>query len=493
MKPNKKFKEIAASVLVTLGLKEFDKDANGKPYLTDEQFATLKTKFGDVFASSFSQQLSSKNGMEQAETVDAQDYRQKLEALQKEFSTYKDAAEEKERNLNATIQKLSNSPEEDLKIEVPENLSSGKSVFKLNMNLLHNKVLDNYVNGDGIMAQYEDTVDTKELREEFGQYVHDMRYEIIHQLFGPLSCTNYMTTKMTDKTEYRAVQDVISSIVQSFTPYWTPKGSVKFTPLTIKNRKHKINVGIKPAEIMTDVLGYLYDEGLQPKDMPIVKYIINELLRPKAEEDREVLLATGEYEEFRPTGGLKDGIEGQEFGKSMDGFCTILKKEYENADTKVNFLLKGVELTPDNIVEKLENAVDALLPQFKKQNLTMHIDPDLVTMYNRAYQKKFQGAANLDSERQRIDFSKITFGKIDGMIGTKMFFITPKKNFIHLLSKNKGATKIWMEGENYDVKIFAEWWESTGFAIAEAIFAYVPPKRVAENSSEGGSDNSQTV
>ncbi|MFR7810653.1 MAG: hypothetical protein ACLU4N_16045 [Butyricimonas faecihominis] len=30
----------------------------------------------------------------------------------------------------------------------------------------------------------------------------------------------------------------------------------------------------------------------------------------------------------------------------------------------------------------------------------------------------------------------------------------------------QGATKIWLQGENYDVKIFAEWWEAVGFAIA---------------------------
>ena len=71
------------------------------------------------------------------------------------------------------------------------------------------------------------------------------------------------------------------------------------------------------------------------------------------------------------------------------------------------------------------------------------------------------------------------------MIGTGCFFITPKENFIHLLSKNRGTTKIWLQAENYDVKVFAEWWESVGFAIAELLFGYVPP--VAESGSGTGS------
>lgn len=488
-KPNKKFNEVIASVMLTLGIKEFAKDADGNPVLSEEQTTVLKTKFGENFASSFVDKLTAYlEGQDQTNASRIEGYRKNLETLQAEYDQFKTAATEREQNLNATINTLSETPEADLKPEEAGNTPVGKKAFKLNMNFLHNKVLDNFVNGDGIMARYEDTINTDDLRKEFGEYVNNVRYDIHHQLFGSLMCTKYMTTKMSEYTEYRAEQDVINSVIQSFTPYWTPKGTTKFTPLTIKNRKHKINLGIKPAVIMTELLGYMYDEGLQPKDMPIVKYIINVLLKPKVEEEREELLANGVYEEFNPDGGLKDYIEGQDSGKSMDGYCTILKGEKAKADTKVNFLLDAVELTPANIIEKMEAAVDSILPKFKKKAMYMHIDPDLVTMYNRAYQDKFKNAMNVDGGRQRIDFSKITFAPIDGMIGSKMFFITPKENFIHLLSKNKGANKIWIQAENYDVKVFAEWWEAVGFLIAEAIFAYVPP--VPEVAGSGGS---QTV
>ncbi len=489
-KQNKKFNEVIASVMLTLGIKEFAKDPNGNPVLSEEQITVLKTKFGENFANSFVDKLTAYlEGQDQNDASLTEYYCKKLEALQTEYNQFKTAAAEREQNLNVTINTLSEAPESDLKPEAG-NTPAAKKAFKLNMNFLHNKVLDNFINGDGIMAHYEDTINTDDLRKEFGEYVNNVRHDIHHQLFGSLMCTKYMTTKMSEHTEYRAEQDVISSVIQSFTPYWTPKGTTKFTPLTIKNRKHKINLGIKPAVIMTELLGYMYDEGLQPKDMPIVKYIINVLLKPKVEEEREELLANGVYEEFSPAGGLKDYIEGQDSGKSMDGYCTILKREKAKTDTKVTFLLDSVELTPANIIDKMEEAVDSIIPKFKKKAMYMHIDPDLVTMYNRAYQDKFKNAINVDGGRQRIDFSKITFAPIDGMIGSKMFFITPKENFIHLLSKNKGANKIWLQAENYDVKVFAEWWEAVGFLIAEAVFAYVPPTP-AEIPS--GSGSSQTV
>lgn len=485
------FGKLLAAVMSHLGITSFEKK-DGKNILTEEQRNLLKAKYGESFVTKFERELADMRD-EDATLQEAADYKEKLEALQAKFDAYRLAASEREKNLTDTIDLLSDSPEADLKADKVD--SRKEKNFKLDMNFMHNKVLDNFVNGDGIMAKYEETINTDELRKEFGEYVNNVRYDIHHQLFGTLMCTKYMTTKMSEYTEYRASQDMITSVIQAFTPYWTPKGGTKFTPLTITNRKHKINLGIKPAVIMTDVIAYLYDEGLQPKDMPIVKYIINVLLKPMVEEEREELLATGVYEEFSPAGGIKDGIDGQESGKSMDGYCTILKAEKAKENTKVNFLLDGVKITPENIIEELEKAVDSIAFKFKKKAMCMHIDPDLVTMYNRAYQAKFKNAMNNDTGRQRIDFSKITFAPIDGMIGTKMFFITPKENFIHLLSKNKGANKIWMQAENYDVKVFAEWWESVGFLISEAIFAYVPPAESGSSSvaSSESSSSNQTV
>ncbi|MFR5736826.1 MAG: hypothetical protein ACLUER_14150 [Odoribacter splanchnicus] len=95
---------------------------------------------------------------------------------------------------------------------------------------------------------------------------------------------------------------------------------------------------------------------------------------------------------------------------------------------------------------------------------------------------KFPNSKNEDENKKRLQHTNFTFVPLDGMTGTGLFFITPKENFIHLLSKNKGLSKIWIQAENYDVKIFAEWWEAVGFAIAELIFAYVPPKETPDGS-----------
>lgn len=95
--------------------------------------------------------------------------------------------------------------------------ASDRGNFKLNMDFLHNKVLENFVNGDGLMVNAADTIETDELREEFGKYVANVKYDIITLLFGKLQATQYMTTKMTEKTVWRAIQSHISDLMQKFT------------------------------------------------------------------------------------------------------------------------------------------------------------------------------------------------------------------------------------------------------------------------------------
>lgn len=480
------FKNVLSAVLSILGIPALEKK-DGKSLLTEEQRATLTGKYGEKFVEQFVKDLEAFekeggdiSGKDIADLkAKLEEKQQKYDSLKTEYESFKVSAAEREKNLNGLIGTLSGAAEEDY---VPEGSSAtSKPKFSLNMSFLHNKVLDNVANGDGLQAMAADTIVTDELKTEFGKYVSDTRYEIITLLFGKLQSIQYMTTKMTEKTEWQAIQSHISNLMQKFTPYWTPSGQVEFTPIVIKNRKHKINVPVKPAEIMEDVIAYLYDEALQPKDMPIVRYIIEVLLKPKVEEERDEQIAVGVFDESKNK-GKKDGDDGDEFG-SMDGYVTILKNLHGNENYKMVRLLKDVKLTRANIYNQFDEIYKQIPKKYRTKKLPIFIDPDLLNTYDLARDDKFPNSKNEDEGKRRLQHTNFEFIPLDGMVGTGCFFITPKDNFIHLLSKNKGTTKIWMQGENYDVKIFAEWWEATGFAIAELLFGYVPPVEVVGSGS----------
>ncbi len=490
------FAKVMSVVLSFLGISAFAKDESGKSILLDAQREQLKQKYGEKFLESFEKDLKEfekdGNPAESAVTAEVRasleaerdenarllaEARTKLENLEKEKAQFEAAIKEKD----AQIAKMG-------KVEEPANgqtvqAQSGQNMpkFKPDMSMMHNQYLDAAFKGAAYSGN--DTIDTTELQKEFGKYVSSERLQILQDLLGKTESIQYMSTIVTDKTEVRAVQSAIDSVLQAFVPKWTPKGNSEFTPLTIKNYKCKINVPITPSDIMEDILGYLYDENLDPKDMPVVKYIIYQLIIPKLDEEREIALAVGKYKENTAT---QDGDPAGEANEVMDGYVTQLKALKEANNEKVTWLLDGETLTDETLIAQIDKAVNQVKPLYKRKTMYIHADPDLVTRYSKAYREKYPWLKNEDGEKVKVDFSNFTFAPLEGMRGTGVFFITPKENFKHLQSKNPQNTKIRMETYHYDVHVMAEWWEGVGFWLAEAIFAYIPPTEEAESSQGDG-------
>lgn len=492
------FAKVMSVVLGFLGISAFAKDEKGKSILLSTQEEQLKKKYGDVFLDSFKKDLAEfeKDGKSAESAItdevraqlederdknakDLADARKQLKDLQAKIDAQAEDIARKEDQIAKMTQEPT--PDAGQKVE-GENSTDMENKFKPDMSLAHNKYLDAAFKGAAYSGN--STIETTELQKEFGKYVSSERLEILKGLMGTTESTKYMSTLVTDKTEVRAQQAHIDSVLQQFVPKWTPKGKSKFTPLVIKNYKCKINVPITPADIMEDILGYLYDESLKPQDMPVVRYILYQLIFPKLDEEREVALAIGEFKETTAT---KDGDPATDANDVMDGYVTQLKKYKADKKVPITWLLDGEELAEATLVAQIEKAVDQVKPLYKKKTMFIHADPDLVTRYGKAYRKLYPWLKNEDGEKIKVDFSKFTFAPLEGMRGTGAFFITPKENFKHLRSRDPQSAKVWMQGENYDVKIFAEWWEAVGFWLAEAIFAYLPPEKADSEATSSSS------
>lgn len=494
------FAKVMSVVLGFLGISAFAKDEKGKSVLLSAQEEELKNKYGAVFVEAFKKDLAEfEADGKNAESAVTDEVRAQLESerdknaqelatARKTLAELKDkvAAQEKDiASKDAQIAKMTKEPAPDAGQQVTGENEMG-SKFKPDMSLAHNRYLDAAFKGAAYSGN--STIETTELQKEFGKYVSSERLEILKGLMGTTESTKYMSTLVTDKTEVRAQQAAVDSVLQQFVPKWTPKGKSKFTPLTIKNYKCKINVPITPSDIMEDILGYLYDENLKPEDMPVVKYILYQLIFPKLDEEREIALAVGEFKETTAT---KDGDDATDANDVMDGYVTQLKKLKKANNDKITWLLDGEKLEDATLLAQIDKAVSEVKPLYRKKTMFIHADPDLVIRYSKAYREKYPWLKNEDGEKIKVDFSRFTFAPLEGMRGTGAFFITPKENFKHLRSRDPQSAKVWMQGENYDVKIFAEWWEAVGFWLAEAIFAYLPPEET-DSSSEASSSSSSS-
>ena len=509
----KEFKMVAGWVMSVLGIQNFAKDSEGKFHLTDEQKNTLREKYGEQFVTSFADDLakSQENNVEPltaAERLELDASRQETARLKAQIETMKQA----ETDFKATIAKLEKQAAD------PQGKAVTVSEFEkaavkagVDLSLRHNRYLVDYMQGK-VQAAYsgDSTIDTQELKKEFGKYVASNRLEILKGLFGQTESTQYMSTIITDKTEVRANQaSVIGTVLQQFVPAWTPSGAAKFHPLTIKNFKCKINVPIIPSDIMEDILGYMYDEqASQLQSMPVVRYILFQLIFPKLDEERELALAQGEYVENEPDGN--GDYTASSPMETMDGYLTQIVKKFvadyeENDPTKlsnIRWLQKGVQIDPSekNVRTVIDAAVKEVAdkyPLYAKKAMKVHIDPVLADAYRREYLEEYKWLKNQDgTHKNDIDFSNFTFAECEGMRGTGCFFITPKENFKHLMSHNPQNVTLRFQEQDYMVKVFGEWWEGVGFWMAEALFAYVSPEfaevePITPSENNGGGESQQ--
>ena len=479
------FKQALAMALAFLGFTSVPKGADGKAGFTAEQEQKITAEWGPVFLQKLKAGIAAEESagvdltLENPEVISLQSQLTSIKTQLDTAMSQKTALENTKTELEAKVKKLSGEPEVDEVEEIDMKGGSKKVAFKPNMAYTHNQVVADYFRTGTMQYSGDDTINTSELQEEFGRYISGQKLDVFRQINLDLTITDYMTTIVTDKTEWRATEAIQTSVLQQFTPKWTPKGGAKFNPITVKSFKLKVNVAITPADIVDQYIGYMYDENLTPDQMPIVAFIVNTLVLPKLLEDLEIAMATGKFVERQKT---QDGQEGSEAEESMDGLLTILSVLKAKQGNHVTWLLDGSTLTEANILEKMALVVDGIPYKYKKKAITIHADPDLIIMYGRAYQAKFPNTKNQDGEMMRLDFSKLTFAPIVGFMGTGAFVITPTVSLIHLQSRDVKSAKVNLQIQNYDVKVFMEFWKGCGFAMEEAIFAYLPASYVPGES-----------
>lgn len=476
--PNRDLLLVVSAVMSFLGVSAFAKDSDGRSVISAADQQKLTEKWGQVFTDAFVKDLAQlESDGTTAETA--------VKTVANEFAAQSQKDAQTIADLQAQIKtlkdenvKLAQLPGQGGEAIVKTEGDMEKKTFKPDMSLLHNK---NYFAATGDAWTGDTTVDTTELKQEFGKYVTSDKLTIFQKLVGPITCTNYMSTIITDKFEVRASQASITSVLQTFTPRFTPKGKAKFTPMTIKQYPMKINVEVYPSDIINDVLGYLYDEKLEPKDMPIVRYIVEQLIKPKLDEDREIALVKGRYKEPDASGS---SYTPNEVNETCDGFLTQLCDLKKASDADVTWLLDDTASLGEGeqLLTEIEKAADQVAPLYKNKTMFIHADPDLILKYSRAYRDKYPNTKNQDGEKVKVDYTKFTFAPIEGMRGTGAFFITPKENFKHIMSRNPQNVNLRMTTDDYLAKILGEWREGVGFWIKEAIFAYIPDALVTELS-----------
>jgi len=312
-----------------------------------------------------------------------------------------------------------------------------------------------------------ETISLAQLKAAFGTYVGTNQKDILRLLTQPTYSETFMTTKQSQDLVYRASKAVISDLVQGFQEGWTPKGKAAFTPVEILQRRHKIDLSFYPDEIMDSWLGFMGDESIDRKVWPITRYIIEQLIMPKVMDNRELaLIGKGHY--VAPVEGTAQAL-----GLSMDGFVTILKNKHTAGGSNMNFITLDA-LTVDNVFDQLESFGDQVGDLYKDMAMNIFLSRKWFAAYHKKRRDLHGTDTNYDGMTTMLEGTNLTLTPLPSMAGENLIFTTPKENFIRLMNRNNGASNISIESVDRQIKVFADWYESVGFGIEEAVFAYVP-------------------
>lgn len=312
-----------------------------------------------------------------------------------------------------------------------------------------------------------ETILISEIIAEFTQGVGKSENDIKRLLLQPTVSTSHMTRIMQEEP-YRASKAVITDLTQGFQKGWTPKGNATFTPITIPHRRHKIDLEFWPDEIVGTWLGFLATENTNRTAWPITRFIREKLIADKVAQNRELKsYGTGVFEEV-VTG------EAQEVGKSMDGFCTILEARKASGTSNINFIDLD-PLTSTNIFDQVEAFADAISEIYQAIPMNVYLSNSWFRKYLRRRRDLHGLDNNYDGMKNyQVEGSHLTLVPLPSMAGKDILFCTPRENFIWLTKINDGASALNVETSKREIFLFADWHESIGFGIEEAIFAYVP-------------------
>ena len=444
-----------------LGKEDLALDTNGKPVLSEDEKTKILSVYGEEFLKKFEGMLFSAESENTRELFDAA-----LAHARSQVVAEKDAIINQ---LRADITTLTSAPE-----SAPAATTVGtvapNAGFKADMTLSHNKIAASFKR-TGSLAESM-TIDVADLKQELGAYSSQgNNIDMINELYQAFTTGQELTWKPA-VTEYKAVSaQSVGSVVQQFSKEWSPKGQGKFTLLTIKNYRHKVDFAIDPADVGESWLFHLYDERKTPDQMPITRYIVSNILIPPIAEDLElVMTAKAKY------------VEGsKETSATMDGIETQLVEALASEDKRgMNFYNGATNLLTgddEDVLNAIDDFVASVAPLYRSKQMPIYLSADLYLKYKRAYKKKWGAGSGTENPKfgtDRVDFSNFYLKVLDCLTGSPIFFSTPRGNFVGLKHKNPPQFISDIQKHDRQVRFYLEFWYGVGFLVGEAVFAYVP-------------------
>lgn len=258
------------------------------------------------------------------------------------------------------------------------------------------------------------------------------------------------------KGKWNAPSLFMTHVVQIFNPEWNPYGDLEARLNEMKNFHQKVNFEFLPYEVYGTWLEEMYHEEKKPNEMPISKYVVNDLLLPKIIDDLNILSVTGKYDDSQK------GQDNPTFGTSMDGLNEVIKRHEAR-----NYFKIPVD-AGSNIVDQI-TAFEKQLPKGVKIPYIMISAQDFddyvelrETPNNQFVNLKDPHRARTKYQRELVAIPGMTKGKIVAFMDGTFFSLYDRKDDPARIDD--------VQIQDYKMKIFSQWHLGYDFGASEFLF-----------------------
>jgi len=254
---------------------------------------------------------------------------------------------------------------------------------------------------------------------------------------------------------------LITNVVQGFAPVWNDMGAVQIDHKLLVNYRHKVNFGFTPDDIEGTYYAHLYQEKLKPEDMPITKYVVDELVIPKVVDDIAELSVNGVY----------DAANLDVFGNSMNGLDAVLTGMLAGAPgtDHTPFKIPLAAITDANIIDQVKAYEKQIPSKLKSKVKKIYMSESNLERYKDLYQETYGNNTFLNG----VTKTPLRQLEIVGIPGwdSDTIFSTVDGNFVRLLDLFDGKPAITdVQKADYKVKFFMEFWKGYDFLVNELVF-----------------------
>lgn len=273
------------------------------------------------------------------------------------------------------------------------------------------------------------------------------------------------TTIATDDTVIRMGSSTMSRLLQPFQKTWSPTGEVTFKAQPITLYKKKVDFQDYPDDLEATWLGFLADEGLDRKQWPFVKWLLEKHIIPKTIEDYERNeVYAGEFL-APPTPGTAGAV-----GTSMNGAKKIINDHITATDI-TPIATGALSTTPATFLAQIEAFVDAIDPLYRSTPMTLAMNYAQSVVFKRG----MRAAYNVNYEQTNslmtlIDYPNIEVRGLHAMGSSGKIFATPKFNAIRGVKRLANLDRVQVENVDRLVKIYTDFSSGVGFVIPELVF-----------------------